>query len=136
MAKTYAIVEGGMVANTALADEPLADNWVLATAGVGIGWLYDGATFSRPPTPEPQPDPVPHSCTRRQGRLALLAQGLLDDVEAAIAAIADPLDQRAAQIEYEADTWERDNPFVQQTWTQLDGTPEQLDELFRMAATL
>ena len=89
-----------------------------------------------PESPGPEPDPVPHSCTRRQGRLALLAQGLLDEVEAAIAAIADPLDQRAAQIEYEADTWERGNPFVQQMWAQLGGTPEQLDELFRMAVTL
>lgn len=137
MAKTYAIVEGGMVANTALADEPLADNWVLATAGVGIGWLYDGATFSRPPAPEPQPDPVPHSCTRRQGLLALLAYGhRRADIEALIAAIPDEMEREAALIEYEAATWERSNPFLQQMWAALGGTPEQLDDLFRMAVTL
>lgn len=34
---------------------------------------------------------IPRSCTRRQGRLALLAFGLDDDAEAAIAAITDPL---------------------------------------------
>lgn len=107
--------------------------------------VWDGTAWQQvanadvPPLPEPpdpEPEPVPHSCTRRQGRLALLAQGLLDDVEAAIAAIADPLEQREAQIEYEADTWERDSPFVQAMWAQLGGTPGQLDDLFRMAVTL
>lgn len=42
----------------------------------------------------------------------------------------------AAQIEYEADTWERANPLLQQMWAQLGGTPEQLDNLFRLAVTL
>ena len=42
----------------------------------------------------------------------------------------------AAQIEYEADTWERSNAFLQQMWAGLGGTPEQLDDLFRMAVTL
>lgn len=136
MEKTYAIIENGVVANMALATKALESNWVQAAAGVAIGWRYEGGAFSPPPAPEPQPDPVPRSCTRRQGRLALLAQGLLDEVEAAIAAVADPLEQRAALIEYEAATWERDNPFVQAIWAQLGGTPEQLDDLFRAAAKL
>lgn len=42
----------------------------------------------------------------------------------------------AAQIEYEADTWERDNAFVQAMWAQLGGTPAQLDDLFTLAVTL
>lgn len=88
------------------------------------------------PMPEPQPVPAPERCTRRQGRLALLSHGHLDDVEAAIEAIEDPTEQRAARIEYEADTWERSNPVVQQMWQQLGGTPEQLDDLFRLAVTL
>ncbi|MEE9872292.1 MAG: hypothetical protein PBV86_16110 [Delftia lacustris] len=79
---------------------------------------------------------IPRSCTRRQGRLALLAFGLDDDAEAAIAAITDPLQKREAQIEYESDTWERSNPFLQQLWIQLGGTPESLDEAFTLAATL
>lgn len=74
--------------------------------------------------------------TRRQGRLALLNVGKLDDVEAAIDAIEDPVQQRAAQIEYEADTWERSNPFLQQLWAQLGGTEQELDDLFRLGATL
>lgn len=86
--------------------------------------------------PPPAPPYVPQQVTRRQGRLALLQHGLLDDVEDAIAAIPDPLDRRAAQIEYEADTWERSNAFVQTMWAQLGGTPDTLDDLFRMAVTL
>lgn len=79
---------------------------------------------------------VPKSCTRRQGRLALLAFGLDDDAEAAIAAITDPVQKREAQIEYEADTWERANPFLRQLWAQLGGTPQSLDEAFALAVTL
>lgn len=107
--------------------------------------VWDGAAWQQianadvPPLPEepgPGPEPVPHSCTRRQGQRALLVHGHLDDVEAAIAGISDPLDRRDAQIEYEAHTWERGNPFVQAMWAQLGGTPEQLDDLFRMAVAL
>ena len=89
-----------------------------------------------PPLPTYSLSPPSSSCTRRQGRLALLAHGHLAAVEAAIAAIADPAERMAAQIEYEADTWERANPFLQATWAGLGGTPEQLDDLFRMAVTL
>jgi len=73
--------------------------------------------------------------TRRQGRLALLEHGLLDDVEAALAAIPDATQRRAAQIEYEADTWERNNAFLQTMWANLGGTSEGLDALFALAAT-
>jgi hypothetical protein len=79
---------------------------------------------------------IPKSCTRRQGQLALLAHGVLDEAEAAIAAITDPVQKREAQIEYEADTWERANPFLQQLWAQLGGTPQSLDEAFALAVTL
>lgn len=79
---------------------------------------------------------IPKSCSRRQGRLALLAFGLDDDAEAAIAAITDPVQKREAQIEYEADTWERANPFLQRLWAQLGGTPQSLDEAFALAVTL
>lgn len=79
---------------------------------------------------------IPKSCTRRQGQLALLTHGVLDDAEAAIAAITDPVQKREAQIEYEADTWERANPFLQQLWAQLGGTPQSLDEAFALAVTL
>lgn len=79
---------------------------------------------------------VPQSCTRRQGRLALLQAGQLDAVETAIAAITDPVQRMSAQIEYEADTWERGNAFLQAMWAQLGGTPGELDDLFMSAVTL
>ena len=79
---------------------------------------------------------VPQSCTRRQGRLALLQAGQLDAVETAIAAITDPVQRMSAQIEYEADTWERANAFLQAMWAQLGGTPDELDDLFMSAVTL
>lgn len=79
---------------------------------------------------------APHRCTRRQGRLALLALGVLDAAESEIAAITDETERRAAQIEYEADTWERSNAFVQQLWASLGGTAEGLDDAFRLAVTL
>ena len=62
--------------------------------------------------------------------------GMLDTLQAAIEAIADPIAKRRAQIEYSADVWERSNPFLQSMWAQLGGTTEQLDELYRLAVTL
>jgi len=85
--------------------------------------------------PPPAPAPVPAQVTRRQGRLALLEAGKLDAVEAAIDAIEDPAQKRAAEIEYEADTWERGNAFLQTMWAQLGGTEEELDNLFILAAS-
>lgn len=88
-------------------------------------------------TPEPRPATVPTSCTRRQGLLALLAYDhRRADIEALIAAIPDEMDREAAMIDYEAATWERSNPFLQQMWAALGGEHQQLDEVFRMAVTL
>ena len=42
----YAIIEGGVVVNIAVADYPVEENWVMAgDAGVYIGDIYDGETF-------------------------------------------------------------------------------------------
>ena len=81
--------------------------------------------------------PVPASCTRRQGLLALLVFGFKRaDIEAQIAAIEDETEREEAQIEYEAGVWERANPRLQQMWAALGGAPGQLDDLYRMAVTL
>lgn len=84
----------------------------------------------------PPPAPVPTSCTRRQGRLALHQLGFLEAAEASIAAIEDGAERKRAQIEYEADTWERSNAFVQQLWASLGGSADGLDDAFRLAVTL
>lgn len=51
--------------------------------------------------PPPPPVVIPQSVTMRQARLALLGAGLLDDVNSAIAAIPDPVQRKAAEIEWE-----------------------------------
>lgn len=132
-----AVIDGQSVVNVIEAEPgfDLPGFLLVPTETAGPGWTYDPVSgeFSPPP---PQPEPVPQSCTRRQGRLALLGVGKLDLVESAIAAIEDPTERMAAQIEYEADTWERGNAFLQAMWAQLGGTEQQLDDLFREAVTL
>ena len=48
----YAIIENGIVANVALADAPMAPNWV-ETDTAGIGWTYDNGVFTAPVIPTP-----------------------------------------------------------------------------------
>lgn len=118
------IMDGEAVINTIVADAEFAEAH------------YPGAWRVAEQQDAPVVPATPQSCTRRQGRLALLAHDYLDQVEALIDAITDPAERRAAQIEYEADTWERSNPTVQAMWSALGGTPAQLDDLFRLAVTL
>jgi hypothetical protein len=48
----YAIIEGGKVENVAVADAPLADNWIEVSGVVGPGWFYvDGEFLPPPPRP-------------------------------------------------------------------------------------
>lgn len=60
--------------------------------------------------PEPQPAPVPMHVARR----ALLDAGLLDEVEQAIDAIADPLERERARIDWQfAPSLSADSPAMQ-----------------------
>jgi len=43
----YAIIENGAVVNIALADQPLASNWIQSDTAV-IGDLYSGGLFTKP----------------------------------------------------------------------------------------
>jgi hypothetical protein len=73
----------------------------------------------------------------RQARLALLAADLLDGVDAAIQAIPDAMQRRAAKIEWEyASTVERDGPFTQQLAAGLGLDGPALDNLFTLAGGL
>ena len=52
MIRRYAIIDGGVVDNIAVAETPLYPDWVDVTdadPAPGIGWLYDGTTFTAPP---------------------------------------------------------------------------------------
>lgn len=80
---------------------------------------------------------VPTVVTMRQARLALLQAGLLAQVETAIAAVEDPVQRQAVQIEWEyAAEVDRNHSWVQSLATALELTEAQLDALFALAATL
>lgn len=77
---------------------------------------------------------VPQQVTRRQALQALLLAGALDNVQPLIDAIADPLQRRLAQIEYdESQVFERTRPLVVSIGGALG---LDLDALFTTAATL
>lgn len=51
MPLNYAIIENGEITNIAVAESPLAENWLLLPDGFGIGDLYIGGEFSKKPEP-------------------------------------------------------------------------------------
>jgi len=57
MSKTFAIVESNKVVNIAVADQPLAENWIASNVA-GIGWNYDGSNFIAPLDPVPTAEEV------------------------------------------------------------------------------
>ena len=74
--------------------------------------------------------------TMRQTRLALLQQGLLSSIDAAVAALPEP-DKSAVTIEWEyAAVVERSSPWVISMATALGLSDVQIDDLFKLAATL
>ena len=97
---------------------------------------YTTVTITLPDTPEVQQWAVeqgylvPESITPRQARLVLLSFGLLHQIEDAIAAIEDPAQRKAAQIEWEfASSVSRNHPLVQAFADQLGWDSEQIDQL-------
>lgn len=79
---------------------------------------------------------VPQSVTMRQARLALVQTGMLTQVNTAVAAMPGAQGD-AARIEWEfSSTVERNRPLVQALGAALGLTEAQLDDLFRLAATL
>ena len=133
--KTYARIENGLVAELIETDGDIAEmfhpslTWVLASADVAIGDEYVAGQFDRPQPPAP-PSAVPTSISPAQARLALLHAGLLDQVEAAVAA-----GDRATQIAWEmATVIERSSPTVVALSAALGLTDAQLDALFTTAA--
>ena len=138
---SFAKIENGAVTNVIVLPDGESVDFIAETLGLPGVWvpgesastgdMYEEGKF----VPPEARDPTIQSITRRQGRLALLDVGRLDAVENYIDGIEDPKQRRAAQIEYEADTWERGNQFLRDMWAQLGGTAEQLDDLFVLAAT-
>ena len=77
------------------------------------------------------------SLTRRQFKLALLENGLLNTVEQMIESIEDPTIKARILIEYsESERFERSNESVQYMLGVLNLTSDQVDEMWRFAMTL
>ena len=84
-----------------------------------------------PPPPAPLPPPIP-TVTMRQARLALLGAGLLDQIDAAVAAAG-----AAAKIEWEyAQEVRRDSPLIAQLAAGLNLDAATIDQLFEQAKGL
>jgi hypothetical protein len=94
-----------------------------------IVWLEAGNT----PAPYVPPAvPKVSQVTPRQARLALLQQGLLDRVQSAVNAAGG-----ATQITWEyATVFDRGDPLITSIGAALSLTPNQIDQLFALAATL
>jgi len=76
----YAIIENFIVTNIALANEPLADNWIACPDNVTMGWGYVDGQFIEPP-------PFDYSAQN-----SAQAQTLLTATDwTAIASVADPV---------------------------------------------
>lgn len=107
--------------------------WIACTADVRPGWSFDGAAFTPPVAPA---IPVPASITMRQARRCLYDRGLIDQVDAAIAALPEP-ERTHAQIDWErSSAVERYRGLVLLVAQGLGLTDAQLDELFIEAAQL
>lgn len=130
----FAIIDAGRVINHAEAEADFAASQGWIPAGESrIGDLWDGEVFTPAP---PAPPVVPVAVTMRQARLALLGAGLLDDVDAAIAALPSP-QKEAAKIEWEySQEVQRHNGFVSVLAPLLGLTEAQTDALFVQATTL
>lgn len=88
-------------------------------------------------TPVPAVPIVPVSVSMRQAKRALLAAGLLDAADQAIAGIADDTARRAAQIDWTSATdVRRDWPLVASIAQALSLTDQQIDALFVSASQL
>jgi hypothetical protein len=82
------------------------------------------------------PQVIPTTVSMRQARLALFQDGLLNQVQTAIDAMAEPA-KTTTQISWDyATVVNRDDDLVVQLSAQLGLTSEDLDALFILAATL
>lgn len=129
------VIDGGKIVNTVEVESlGVLPGLVAAQGNEGIGWSYDGHTFTAPPAPPPV---VPFSVSRRQGRQALLLAGKLSLVQPAIDAIADATQRGMAQIYWDdSQEFERNHPTLIALATQIGLTAADLDSLFITAKAL
>lgn len=129
------VIKNGVVVNTIIVDslDALPD-LIPATHG-DIGWLWDGQTLSEPLA---SPTPVPSEVSNAQAREALIRSGIsIASVDAALAAISDPVEREVAVTQWEyRSSIRRDAGLVVSMAGAMNLTPAQVDDLFRLAATL
>ena len=104
-------------------------------AALGERWMHlpDGCTVEV----VADPPPVPAEVTMRQARLALLAAGKLDDVEAAIDALPEGVTRTAARIAWDYSSMvERHNGLVATLAPAIGLNDAAIDALFIGAATV
>ena len=132
-----AVIENGKVARVIVVDTDAqgaiinfpADGLVLSDVAA-VGDTYTNGQFVRPPV-EVIPPSVPTSVTPRQARLALLAAGLLDKVEAAVTSAGG-----ATKVTWDyAAVINRSDTLISTIGTSLNLTSDQIDVLFKYAAT-
>lgn len=91
---------------------------------------WDGAAVV-PYTPPPVEPPFPSVVSASQAKIALLNAGLLDEVEAIVAAHP----YRIVRIWYaDANQWERGNPYVQALGVEMGLDDAAIDDLFIAAS--
>ncbi len=131
-----AAIEDGIVVNVIEVDslEALPDVHLEYAETAAVGDRWSAGEFSKPPAPPP---PVPQTVTSRQAIQALIKRGLDDDVDAALAAIADPVQRKLMRAEYDkSQVFERDRPLVIQIGAAIGLDAAGLDDLFSFASTL
>lgn len=128
------VIDNGVVVNTVeVVSLDMLPGLVAASGNEGIGWSYDGSSFT---PPVPTPEPIPIEVTMRQARLALLDAGLLSNVQTAINGLPEPAKTKA-QIEWDySNALQRDNSFVSVLGAALGLNEAALDSLFIAASKL
>ena len=130
----WALMSGRIVATVVEQDtQPqVLGAWVDCTGlAVGPGWAYDGAVWTAPAAQ------VPAAVSMRQAREALIDAGLIDAVDAAIAAMPAGVAKRKAQNSWEySGEVQRDNGLIAQLAPALGLSDAQIDSLFLVAAAL
>lgn len=100
----------------------------------GPGWSWDGEDFS---PPAPIIDLEIKDVTPRQMRQALILSGVsMDTIETALNSLSEPL-KSLAIVEWEYSiAFQRHRPLVETMGAMLGWSSDQLDNLWRFAATL
>lgn len=126
----YLLPAGAVDADTPVIPDGKRAKW--NGSGFDIEDIPESPSFPNLDIPQEQPTVV----TMRQARLALLQNGMLTQVNDAVAAMSGAQGD-AARIEWEfSSTVERNRPLVQALGAALGLTDAQLDDLFQLAATL